>query len=112
MCCGASRRAGKLPTNSYLLGDESDEPARFVRVLDPSVLPVQKGTVYVRGTGVQQALDDGLLEPAHVLRQQRQSTKTIFRVTLRDGSVEDFDQYQQARLYSTREGGQISVVKE
>lgn len=112
MCCGASRRAGKLPTNSYLLGDEDAAPARFVRVLDPSVLPVSKGTVYVRGTGVQAAIDEGLIEDAHVLHQRRATTTTTFRVTKPDGTTEDFTQYQQARLYATREGGTIRVVKE
>jgi len=112
MCCGAGKRAGKLPTNSYLLGDEDATPARFVRVLDPSVLPVSKGTVYVRGTGVQSALDEGLIEDAHVLHQRRTTTKTTFRVTKPNGDTEDFDQYQQAHLYATREGGTIRVVKE
>src|SRR5690348_2804441 len=109
MCCGASRRAGRLPTNSYLLGDEDATPARFVRVLDASLLPVSKGTVYVRGTGVQQALDDGLIEDANAQRHRARATTTTFRVTKGDGTVEDFTQYQQARLYATREGGNITV---
>lgn len=112
MCCGAGRRAGKLPTNSYLLGEEDATPARFVRVLDPSVLPVSKGTVYVRGSGVQDAIDAGLIEDAHAMRVRRMDTTTTFRVTKPDGTTEDFDQYQQARLYATREGGVIRVVKE
>lgn len=112
MCCGSARAAGKLPTNSYLLGEEDTRPARYVRVLSPDVLPVTKGTVYVRGTGVDQAIEDGLIEDAYAMRQRQQTTKTTFRVTLRDGTVENFDQYQPARLYATREGGVITVVKE
>lgn len=112
MCCGSSRRAGRLPTNSYLLGDESDAPARFVRVLDDSVLPVARGTVYVRGTGVEKAIEEGLLEDAVALRQRRAASKTIFRVALPNGDTEDFPQYQSARLFATREGGTIRVVKE
>lgn len=112
MCCGSSRAAGKLPTNSYLLGDEDTRPARYVRVLDPDLLPVQKGVVYVRGTGVDQAIEDGLIEDAYIARQRTASTVTRFKVTKRDGSVEMFDQYQPARLYATREGGVITVVKE
>lgn len=112
MCCGAGRAAGKIPTNSYLLGEETDAAARFVRVLDSTILPVSKGTVYVRGSGVAQAIEDGLLEDASMVRQRAATTKTTFRVTLKTGEVENFDQYQQARMFATREGGQISVVKE
>lgn len=111
MCCGAGKRAGKLPANSYLLGDETPSPARFVRVLDPTILPVKSGTVYVRGSGVEQAIEDGLIEDASVKRVKQGPTRTEFHVTQPNGEVEEFATYQQARVFSTREGGTIKVVK-
>lgn len=110
MCCGAGRTAGRIASNSYLIGEEDNVPARFVRIISPEIIPNKTGTAWVRGSMVQSAIDDGLLEDAS--KRRNPPMKTVFIVTSRGGEVERFDSYQAARVTASRNAGRISVSKE
>lgn len=112
MCCGSSRAVGIRPQTALLIGDDDGSNPRYVRVNDPELLPGVGvgGQVFVRGSAVQQAFDDGKIED--VSRGNRSKTKTTFRVTLPDGSKQDFAAYATANSYARRNKGTVMVVKE
>lgn len=113
MCCGASRAVGLRPQQAFLLGEDDGSPPRYVRVNDSELFPGvgSPNQIYVKGTLVQQAIDEGKIEDVGSIAVRKRG-KTIFRVTLPDGSTHDFTAYATARSYSVRNGGKITVVQE
>lgn len=117
MCCGASRAVGLRPQTSYLLGEEDGEPARYMKVLDGTLVSgVSTGAQrYFRGDLVDQAVDDGKLEDAMTSRVATTTTTTKitkFRVTLPDGREVDFASFATARQYAIRNGGTTTIIQE
>lgn len=114
MCCGATRAVGRLPKSAILLGEDNGEPATYVKVNDAQLIPgaATGSQIYVRGSSVEQAIEDGLIEDVSVGASKRSRRKTIFRVTMPDGEKHDFKQFAPARSYSIRNGGKLEVVTE
>jgi hypothetical protein len=114
MCCGSARAAGLLPQTSFLLGQDDGSAPRYVRVVDASILPNAPQYAYVRGSAVDQAIEEGKLEDVSataIANRSTKRTKSIFTVTMPSGEVIEFDQYNPARTYSIRNGGSLAVIK-
>ena len=110
MCCGASRAIGLRPQAAILLGEDDGSAARYVRVNDPDLIPNYStgAQLYVKGSGVQPAIEEGKL--IDVSATTLQSGGNMFRVTTPDGQQYDFTSYASARSYSVTNGGRIEIV--
>ena len=111
MCCGASRAIGLRPQAAILLGEDDGSAARYVRVNDPDLLPSHStgAQIFLKGSGVQQAIDEGKLVDA-ASPSLRKSSGNAFRVTTPDGRQHDFPAYSTARSYAVTNGGRIEII--
>lgn len=114
MCCGSSRAVGLRPNTAFLIGSDDGQAPRYVKFNDGDLVPnVPAGANrYVRGSGVDQAIEEGKIEDAgsSSVMSRQQGDVTLFVVTDKDGNVKKFLSYTVARQVAVRDGGAISVT--
>lgn len=113
-CCGASNSVGLAPKAAVLLGDDDGNPPRHLLVSDSSLIPnVPSGrTVYVKGSAVDQAIEEGKLKEAPKPGGRLNSKVTKWRVTIPSGEAYDFPSWASAKKYSDRNNGVMSIIQE
>ena len=103
------------PQTSFLLGEENDQGPRYVRINDHELINgAPAGSQrYVRGTAVDQAIEEGKLTDVSAAAMERRTGQvTKFKVTFKDGTTETYPSYAAARSVAITRDGSISVVQE
>ena len=111
MCCGASKRVGMLPQIPFLLGKDDGKAAQYVVINDAALIPnVRVGAQrYVKGSGVQQAFDDGKITTIQEAQRAVTAKRNIkYLVTLPSGRALRFGVKRTAEQYAQQSGGTLS----